>query len=153
MWYIIINLILRLYNILGLVSGKFGINRLYIYWKIASWSAASLLTKRCTDHVHYCRCVGDIYLNLNLSGLSKFRPTHNKIYMPRKKNLFSLQLTIYNWQLTFGIEEWDLMCPLAQCLYFVLPLPHLGLFNGSLIEGIIDIAANIIDIKRNWHSC
>ena len=89
MWYFIIQLILHLYNILGLVSGKFEISRLYIYWTIASWSAASLLTLRCSDHVHYGRCVGDIYLNLNLSGLSKFRPTHKKMYMPRKKNLFT----------------------------------------------------------------
>ena len=42
-----------------------------------------------SDHVHYGRCVGDIYLNLNLSGLSKFQPTHKKMYMPRKKNLFT----------------------------------------------------------------
>ena len=89
MWYFIIQLILHLYNILGLVSGKFEISRLYIYWTIASWSAASLLTQRCSDHVHYGRCVGDIYLNLNLSGLSKFRPTHKKMYMPRKKNIFT----------------------------------------------------------------
>ena len=69
MWYFIIQLILHLYNILGLVSGKFEISRLNIYWTIASWSAASLLLK--------------------LSGLSKFRPTHKKMYMPRKKNLFT----------------------------------------------------------------
>ena len=55
MWYFIIQLILHLYNILGLVSGKFEISRLYIYWTIASWSAGSLLTQRCSDHVHYGR--------------------------------------------------------------------------------------------------
>ena len=47
------------------------------------------ILRRCSDHVHYGRCVGDIYLNLNLSGLSKFGPTHKKMYMPRKKNLFT----------------------------------------------------------------
>ena len=53
MWYFIIQLILHLYNILGLVSGKFEISRLYIYWTIASWSAASLLTQRplCWRHL------------------------------------------------------------------------------------------------------
>ena len=39
-------LTLHLYNILGIVSLKFEINRLYILWTMASRSVASLLTKR-----------------------------------------------------------------------------------------------------------
>ena len=49
MWYFIIQPILHLYNILGLVSGKFKISRLYIYWTIASWSAGSAYLE--VDHV------------------------------------------------------------------------------------------------------
>ena len=47
MWYFIIQLILHLYNILGLVSRKFEISRLYIYWTIASWSAAAWGPHKC----------------------------------------------------------------------------------------------------------
>ena len=88
MWYFIIQLILHLYNILGFCLESLNQSTLYLLNNRelkCSKSAYLEVLWSCP----LWRCVGDIYLNLNLSGLSKFGPTHKKMYMPRKKNLFT----------------------------------------------------------------
>ena len=61
------------------MSVKFEINRLYIFRTMASWSWLFIIAG-----------VGEIsFLDLNLSALSNFGTIRNKIYMTRKKNLFS----------------------------------------------------------------
>ena len=60
------------------MSVKFEINRLYIFRTMASWSWLFIIVG-----------VGEISFDLNLSALSNFGTIRNKIYMIRKKNLFS----------------------------------------------------------------
>ena len=66
------------------MSVKFEINRLYILRTMASWSQ---LTNGDPDFI--IAGVGEISFDLNLSALSNFGTIRNKIYMIRKKNLFS----------------------------------------------------------------
>ena len=60
------------------MSVQFEINRLYIFRTMASWSWLFIIAG-----------VGEISFDLNLSALSNFGTIRNKIYMIRKKNLFS----------------------------------------------------------------
>ena len=60
------------------MSVKFEINRMYIFRTMASWSWLFIIAG-----------VGEISFDLNLSALSNFGTIRNKIYMIRKKNLFS----------------------------------------------------------------
>ena len=63
------------------MSVKFEINRLYILRTMASWSQSVWL--------FIIAGVGEISFDLNLSALWNFGTIRNKIYMIRKKNLFS----------------------------------------------------------------
>ena len=99
MWYFIINLILRLYNILGLVSGKFGINR--------------LIEQLPVEVQQVCLLRGALIMSIIAAVLAiitstwtcldsqSFDPLTIKFICPERR-IFSL----YNWQFTIG--NWHL---------------------------------------------